>query len=178
MEKLTDIVKKFSGNVVCIGVTDGAIVKRLNANKAVSVYMIERDLKKSIFSRRKKAKVNGGKKVNMKKLRKTFKKKSVDYIICNLNEVYDYFKYFIYDSVYINKKKLYIYGDSKYIDPNRLAKRFTRYRAKVEVTSSGNSFLIVVDNSSSHGNWLQSKWYILIDSFHNLGDMISVALTS
>ncbi len=170
MENLISIVKQFTGNVVCLGVQDGRILKNLEQNKQVNVYTIERSRGKSIFSRKKKAHVkeSKSKKVNMKKLRKTFKNKSVDYI-----------KYFIYDSVVINKKKLYLYGESKYIDPKVLSKRFKRYHAKVTIIeSSSTQFLLVVDNAESRGNWFQSKWYIVIDTFHNIGDMISAALIS
>jgi len=181
LENLISIVKQFTGNVVCLGVQDGRILRNLEQNKQVNVYTIERSRGKSIFSRKKKAHVkeSKSKKVNMKKLRKTFKKKSVDYIVCDINEIYDYFKYFIYDSVVINKKKLYLYGESKYIDPKVLSKRFKRYHAKVTIIeSSSTQFLLVVDNAESRGNWFQSKWYIVIDTFHNIGDMISAALIS
>ncbi len=181
MEKLSNIVKEFTGNVLCLGVKENSILKNLSNNDNISVYTIERKLSKRIFSKRKKAKVvkdEKGKKINIKKLRKTFKKKSIDYIVCDINEIYDYFKYFIYDSVVINKKKLYLYGDSKYIDPNVLAKRFERYYAKTEVFISDNQFIIIVDNETSKGSWMKSKCYIIVDTFHNMGDMISAALIS
>lgn len=181
MKKLADIVKSMTGDVVCLGVKDTSIIHALEKNKKTDVFLIERELKKSIFSRKKKAKIKGqtkAKKVNMKKLRKTFKKKSVDYIICDFNEIFDYFKYFIYDSTVINKGKLYLYGYSKYIDANRIGERFKRFHSEVTVTVSGENFLIIVDNKNSKGNWLKAKWYIIIDTFHNIGDMISAALIS
>lgn len=181
MEKLSSIVKEFTGNVLCIGVQDSAVLKTLERNSKASVYMIDRTIKKGIFSKRKRAKMakdQKGKKINMKKLRKTFKKKSVDYIVCDINEIYDYFKYFLYDSVVINKKKLYLYGNSKYIDPHVLAKRFERYHASTTVTTSDDTFMLVVEQENSKGNWLKAKFYIIIDTFHNLGDMISAALIS
>ncbi len=181
MEKLADIVKTFTGNVLCLGVHEDSVLKNLGYNTKASVYTIERNFKKGIFSRGKKAKVaqdEKGKKINMKKLRKTFKKKSVDYIVCDISEIYDYFKYFIYDSVVINKKKLYLYGNSKYIDPQELAKRFKRYHANAVVSSVDNEFIIAVDNEFSRGNWFKAKWYVIIDTFHNMGDMISAALIS
>ncbi len=181
MKKLTDIVKDMTGEVVCFGVKDEAIMNLLQRNKNTNAFLINREPRKSIFTRRKKVKIDGqkkGKKMNMKKIRKTFKKKSVDYILCDFNEIYDYFKYFIYDSTVINKGKLYLYGKSKYIDANRIGKRFERFHGEVTVSITGEDFLIIVDNHNSKGNWLKAKWYIIIDSFHNLGDMISAALIS
>lgn len=181
MKKISNVVKTFTGNVLCLGVQDEGILKNLGSNSKVNVYTIERNYTRSIFFRKKRSKVakdKKGKKINMKKLRKTFKKKSIDYIVCDISEIYDYFKYFIYDSVVINKKKLYLYGDSKYIDPKVLGKRFERYHAKVEVSTSSTEFLLIIDNEFSRGNWLKAKWYIIVDTFHNLGDMISAALIS
>ncbi len=181
MEKLTDIVKKMTGEVVCFGVKEENIINLLQKNQNVNAFLINREPRKSIFTRRKKVKIGNqkkGKKLNMKKIRKTFKKKSVDYIICDFNEIYDYFKYFIYDSTVINKGKLYLYGNSKYVDANRLGNRFKRFHSEVTVSITGEDFLIIVDNTNSKENWIKAKWYIIIDSFHNLGDMISAALIS
>lgn len=178
MERLNKDLKSFTGNVLCIGVTDQKIIRQLMKNSKISLYSIDRNPHKGLFSRNKKAKLNGSQKINMKKLRKKFKKKSVDYIVCNLNEIYDYFKYFLYDSVYINRKKLYLYGSSKYIDPKVLAKRFERYHAKTFVETIGEEFLIIIHNEKSFGSFWKAKWYLLVDTFHNLGDMISQALIS
>lgn len=178
MQKLAEIVKTFKGEVLCIGVEDTSILKALSHNNQVNVFTLDRKISTGLFFKKKKVKTKSGKKVNMTKMRKSFKKKSIDYMVCDINSIYDYFKYFIYDSVVINKKKLYLYGYSKYLDPNTLAKRFERYHAKVEVSSQGNQFLLIIDNENSKGNWLKAKWYVLVDSFHNLGDLISTALTS
>ncbi len=178
MERLKEDLKNFSGNVLCVGLKDKKMLNILMKNNTINLYSIDRNPAKGLFSRSKKAKMNGSQKINMKKMRKKFKKKSVDYIVCNINEIYDYFKYFLYDSVYINRKKLYLYGESKYIDPNVLAKRFQRYHAKTFVETMGQEFLIIVDNEKSRCSFLKAKWYVIVDSFHNMGDMISQALIS
>lgn len=179
MLNLADTVKEFSGNVVCLGVTENHILKNLGKNKNAVVFTIDRDPSKSLFFRHRKTKVKEkGKKINIRKLRKTFKRKSVDYIVCNFNEISDSFKYFIYDSVVINRGTLYLYGDSKYVDAKQLSKRFKRFHAKAESFTSGDYFLIVVDNRTSRGNWIKYRWYLVVDTFHNLGDMISAALIS
>ncbi len=179
MNSLKEEVRKFTGKVLCIGTFEDSILYSLRKNHKVEVYTIERTVSKGgLFRRQSKTRLQDGKKVNMKKLRKRFKKKSIDYMLCNINDIYEYFKYFLYDSVYINKKELYVYGESKYIDPNVLAKRFQRYHATVEVSHSGDKFLLIVHNEHSKGNWLKAKFYVIVDTFHNMGDMISAALIS
>lgn len=178
MKKIVDETKNFFGNVLCIGIKDEKILTPLRKKEDLNVFTVDRNPKKGIFSRRKKAKTKDGKIVNIKKLRKTFKKKSIDFMICDINEIYDYFKYFIGDSVIINRGKLYIYGTSAYIDPNVLAKRYKRYKASVEIIVDNDNFLLVINNKHSKTNWFKNRVLVFIDTFHNIGDMISTALIS
>lgn len=175
--KLLDDAKKFTGNVVCVGVTNDDLLMTLSKNKKASVYTIDFTKRHGFFSR-KKTKTADGKKVNIKKLRKTFKDKSVDNLIFDFNEMYDYFKYFISDSVTIGRGKVYIYGESRFIDPKNLIKRYKRYCTEAFLEVDGDSFLIVIDVENAKTNWLKNKFYLVVDTFHNIGDMISVALIS
>jgi len=104
--ELKKICKDFSGNVLTIGLDFPTVVQVLEKNEKI---------KKSYsmtFNGKKRAKnyENGarGKTVSIKKIRKIFKKKKIDYIICNIEDVSKFLRTFIRDSVYINKTKLYI----------------------------------------------------------------------
>lgn len=178
MKKIIEDTKNFFGNVLCIGITDENILAPLRKKNNLNVFTIDYLPNKGIFSRRKKIKTKDGKKVNIKKLRKTFKTKSIDFMICNLNEIYSYFKYFIGDSVIVNRGILYIYGTSSYIDPKVLASRYKRYGAVVEIEIDNDNFLLIVNNKHSKTNWFKNRFLIFIDTFHNIGDMISTALIS
>ena len=78
-----DITKCLSGNVLGIGV-DEKITNILNNNERI----IECNLLDSTNTNQKKG-TNGKKtkKINIKKIRKIFKKKRVDYIICEINSI-------------------------------------------------------------------------------------------
>lgn len=175
--KLLDDAKKFTGNVVCVGVTNEDLLRTLSKNKGASIFTIDFTKRHGFFSR-KKTKTADGRKVNIKKLRKTFKDKSVDTLIFDFNEMYDYFKYFISDSVAIGRGKVYIYGESRFIDPKNLINRYKRYGTKAFLEVDGDSFLIVIDVEKAKSNWFKNKIYLVVDTFHNIGDMISVALIS
>lgn len=175
--KLLDDAKKMTGNVVCVGVTNEDLLHTLSKNKKASVYTIDFTKRHGFFSR-KKTKIADGRKVNIKKLRKTFRDKSVDTLIYDFNEMYDYFKYFISDSVTIGRGKVYIYGESRFIDPKNLIKRYKRYGTKTLLEVDGDSFLIVIDVENAKTNWFKDRFYLVVDTFHNIGDMISVALIS
>lgn len=178
MKTLINDSANFTGNILCVGVTDDKLLNSLNRLSGANIFTVDRAPKRKLFFKRRKVKTNNSKNVNIKKLRKTFKKKSIDYMVCDLNEMYEYFKYILGDSVIINKKALYIYGQSKHIDPKILSNRYKRYGASVKVEIENDSFLIIVDNKKSKTNWFKNKFYVIIDTFHNIGDMISVALTS
>lgn len=176
--KLIEEAKKFVGNVVCVGVKNNDLLAALNQNKKASIYTVDPCGKRKLFSSRKKTKTNDGKKINIKKLRKTFKNKSIDHLVYDLNEMYEYFKYFIGDSILITRGKIYIYGNSHFIDPKTLMKRYKRYNTTVYLEIDGDNFTIAIDATESKTNWLKNRIYLIIDTFHNIGDMISVVLIS
>jgi len=150
----------------------------LAKNKDADVLTINRIIKKSFFFKNKKLFMPDGKKIKIKKLRKAFKKKTVDYIICDYNAIEDYFKYIIGNTVDINSKTLYIYGTATLTDPKDIAKRFERYNAEVKLTVNNEDFVIIVNNEKSKTNWFKNKLYFIKDTCHNIGDLISASLVS
>lgn len=176
-KNLLEIIKKLEGNIIGIGLDD-KLLSGFTKNNLVNVYTIERDEKVSALCKNKKRKTNSGKTINIKKLYKYFKKDSVDYIICNIEEVNDYLKYFIKDSVYLNNKKIYLYGPKEKIDCDLLKKRYKRYKSNVEIKEFKDSVLLIIDNSNSKSNWVLDKIYFIKDTFYNLAEFISNILIS
>ena len=111
-KKLEEILKKLTGNVLIIGLDD-ILISHINQDKLKSLYSFETNEKKGLKIGTK-FKTNKGKKVSIKKLRKQFKRKSVDYIILNYDTIVKYYKYIIKDTIYLNNNKLYIYSNDKY----------------------------------------------------------------
>ena len=82
--KLLDDAKKFTGNVVCVGVTNNDLLNVLAKNKKASVYTIDFTKRHGFLSRKKTKKVDG-KKGNIKKLRfALLKHTSSFFIILNI----------------------------------------------------------------------------------------------
>lgn len=178
MKRLVEDIKKFKGNVVSIGINDDNIQKNLRKNKEISLFELEINTKRKLFSRRKRVKVSEGKSVKIKKFRSAFKKKTIEYVIIDLNNVFDYYKYMASNSIYICKKKIYIYGNSDYVDAKAVEKKFKRYKTKIESLQDDNEYLVIVDVSKAKFSLIKEKFYIIVDTFINLGDMISYFLTS
>ena len=107
-----------------------------------------------------------------------FKKKKIDFIICNFEDIGRFLRTFIKDSVYINKSKLYIYGYTKDIDLELLEKRYKRYNTKIEILEFENQILITIDNSNAKNNPFKDFGYYICDIGYSLINLIGDLLIS
>ena len=171
---LIDIIKNLKGNVLTIGIDD-KLLNGFNKNKLVNVYTL--DKARGIFSKSKKRKTEKGKTINIKKLKKYFNKKSLDYVICDWYEIEPYIKYVVRDIVYLNCNKLYIYGD-KSMDIDIITKRFKRYGSKLNIKEFKDTIVIEINNIESKTNFLKNKLYYCTDTLYNLVEFISNLLVS
>jgi len=172
-----NVIKKFKGNVLTIGVDDDYILKYMNNNSNINVFTIDKDKGNRII-KRKKRKMNSSKNINIKKLKKYFYKKSIDYIICDITEIKDYIKYFVPNSIYLNCNKLYIYGNNDIIDVETIIKKYKRYKTTIDVKLYKDDYIITIDNTKSKNKRLREKFYFIKDTFINLADFISTILVS
>lgn len=104
--------------------------------------------------------------IKIKKIRKVFKKKKIDYIICNYDEINNYFNTFIKDSIYINKKKIYYFGN---VDIDLLKYKYGRYNTNIIIK---NKNLIEIDVSKAKNNFFKDNYYRLKDFKDKLVELI------
>ena len=160
MNKLKNIIKNLEGNVLGIGLNENLISAIEKNNRIIECNLLNScakgKFKKSFFN----------KTIKIKKIRKIFKKKKVDYIICNYDEINNYFNTFIKDSIYINKNKLYFYGN---IDVNLLKLKYGRYNTKINLIDKN---IIEIDNSLAKNNFLKDNYYRFIDFKNHLVEII------
>ena len=169
---LNDEIKKLQGNVVCIGVNNKKLLKLLKSNNKIGLYELVRYKKSGLFSHKRRVKMPDGKSVKIKKFRRLFKKKSINHLLIDLNNIFDYYKYIA------AKGTIIIYGESDYLNASLVAQKFRRYTKNITTKQNGNKYCVIVDASDTKYRWLKDKYYIIIDTFHNLGDFISYFLTS
>lgn len=166
--KIYDITKCLSGNVLGIGV-DEKISQLLEQNERI----LNCNLLNSQVSSTKQTKKSKEKKISIKKIRKTFKKKNVDFIICNIEETKKFINSFIRDSIYINKNLLYIYNIKDEETKEELIKKYKRYNTKIEEIKDKNSIILKIDNKNSKTNKLKDIKYKIIDALLSLFNLIS-----
>ena len=157
---MIDVIKKLSGNVVGIGLDD-KLVKEIEKNNLIT----NCNLLDSYTKKEKKLKGIKGKTINIKKLRKVFKKKKVDYIICNYSVLEKYLITFVSDSVYINLKKIYFYNIK---ETDVLIKKYKRYNTIIKNTKE----YLEIDNSNSKTNKFKDIYYTTIDFINRIIEII------
>lgn len=152
MKKINDIIKQFNGNVLGIGL-DEKILKQLNKNNKIT----ECNLLNNVT----KGKGYGfSKTIKIKKIRKYFKKKSVDFILCNYEVMSKYLNSFVKNSIYLNDFKIYYYGDC---DVDKLIKRYSRYDTKINVYKEKEFYILEIDCSNAKNKILKEKIYSVVD---------------
>ena len=114
----------------------------------------------------------GGKETaNVKKLKKSFKKKSIDNIVCNYEYIKRFTKQFVRDSVYLNRGKIYIYGDKD--DITDLVNKYKRYTTDIEELEDKGKFLLIANNSNAKNNKIKDMGYYIIDTMSNVANVIA-----
>ncbi len=167
--KIYDIARLVSGNVLGIGV-DEKITQILEQNNKILNCNLLNPKSKTGKTTSKKEK---SKKIRVKRIRKIFKKKKVDFIICNIEEIKPYLKTFIRDSIYINKDMLYIYNIKDEELKEELIKKYKRYNTKIEEIKEKDNLILKIDNKNSKTNILKDYFYLIIDTLISLFNLIS-----
>jgi len=163
-KSLYSIISDMSGFVLAIGVDD-KLVEKIDKNKNIT----NCDALNYVSNKNSKEKGKKLKKISIKNLRKIYKKKNVDYIICNYEHINKFLNTFVKDSVYINKTKLYFYGD---IDKELILKKYQRYDTKIDIKDYKDTCIIEIDNTNSKNNKLKEIKYGIVDGFNHIIEVI------
>ncbi len=178
MQELNEIGKNLKGSVLVIGFNDKSkLVKDLKNNKHLNiVYTLTNDIKgKNKKNKKKKKKLNGERNIDIKKLRKEFKKQTFDYIICEFDIITPFFRSFIKNSILVAKEKVYLYVEGMDYDHEQIFYRYERYGAKVFKTGVKEEYLfeIKVNNvkvpvSKSFRYWFKDLGYDFVEFIGNI----------
>lgn len=175
MRKLIYEIKDLKGYVLGVGILKNKILTELNKNDYVEVNILtNNNISIPASSKLKPDSSKKGKKIVIKKLKKYFKKKKPDYIICNIDDVKSYLKYFVKDSLYITKQRIYIYSDSKDVDLKDIEKKYLRYTKSVEIINDA----ILIDTTNYNPNIFKNACYYFVDTLVAIYDFIANVIAS
>ena len=167
---LYEEIKKMEGNVLAIGIDD-KLINAIKKNKKVNAFEISKSERFSLFQKKKRKLASSGKIINIKKLHKYFKKKSINYMIIDYEQILKHYKYVFKDSIYLSNGKLYFYLN-KDIDIDYLLK-YKRYNSKIEIKEYDNTKLVIIDNSDVTFSRVKNRLYLIGDTFNNFFDFVS-----
>lgn len=154
------ILKQAHGNVLGIGL-DEKCVAIIEQNDNITECNLLNSYSKATASSGKKK----GKTITIKKIRKYFKKKKVDIIMCYYEEINKYLNSFVKDSIYINKETLCFFGN---LDKEEIAKRYNRYETVINFKDYKDGSIVIIDNSKAKNNRLKEVFYSIIDTIHKI----------
>lgn len=168
-------IKKMDGFFLGIGISEELEekVKKINFSTITLLESKDKPKKKLVKKENKKRffKFDNKETVSVKKLRKSFKKKSIDVILCDYKYIKKYTKNFVIDSVYLNKGKLLIYGNDENIED--LIYKYKRYTDDIEVINKDGFFLIIVNNEKTKNFILKDIFYLTVDSLSGCANVIT-----
>lgn len=165
-KELEKIIKNLKGNLIGIGIKEEKLIKLIEKNDNI----FECNLLDCIdINNEEKGK---NKKIKIKKLRKKFKKRKTNYIICNYKRINEIKEKFIYDSIYICNKEIYLYSE-EYIES--IERRYNRF-CKTEIIKNSDGFIYKISINKKM-NKFNEIYYKLIDNIISLIDFISNLLT-
>jgi len=162
-KELNKIIKEISGNVVVIGL-DNKLLEKLEQNDNIlncySLGVVKEGKRKFGF---------GSKTIKIKNIRKKFKKKKIDYVICEYDVIKKYLNTFVKDSVYINKNKLYFYGN---VNIELIKDRYNRYDTTIEVKEYKDKYIVSIDNQKAKNNLIKDTYYRMYDFINKTIELI------
>ena len=135
-DEIKKILKKLKGSLLGIGINDPSMFDIIEKNDNINLCYLLSNNEKNNSKKFKMYKKNRTKKINIKKLSKYFRIKSIDYIVCDYNVVKKYIRSFQGESVYINKKKIYLYGNIN--DLGNLKEKYERFAKDIKLKKIDN----------------------------------------
>lgn len=168
---LEKIIVNINGKVVCIGNLDEFLLKKLGQNTNITYC----DLLNCNTNSSGKGK-SKQKSLTMKDFKKFYKKKRINYLICDINEIKKHLPMFLQSSIYINKDKIYIYGSKNDYDVQKLQKKYKRYNVQINLTEKNDDFVLEVNTNNAKNKFFKDKIYFIIDNLEifidKIGDII------
>lgn len=165
-KKLLEIINNLKGTLLLVGCQDENLLDATLENDDIGQCYILSNIsltgKKFNITKRGK-----NKKVNIKKIKKQFRKKSLDTIVCNYETIKQFNRSFVPNSIYLCHETIYMYGSKEDMENAKI--KYHRYTDKIETikTKEGNLLKINVQNAKNH---------FLKDTIYKIKDFTSDAL--
>ena len=176
-QELLKIINNLGGNVFTLGLIDKELISAIQNNKNITYYLML-NINQTV-QYEKSTKYKPTKKIKIKKIRKTNKKKKIDYTVCEISDIKYHFRTFINDTIYFNKKKIFYYGNISEYDLDDLIKKYRRYMVEVNLTKyPSGEFILEIDTTYAKTNKIKGLFYRIVDFITMIIDFFADFLLS
>lgn len=164
-------VKKLYGKLSAFGTIYDNILDLIDSSNNILSCDLISEYTSSIFGKKENGTIS--KRFNIKKLKKIYKKKSIDTFIINLDEFDRYKKTLIRDSIYVCKSSIIIFSENKDYDIDTIITRYKRYNSNSSYIECLDGFIIYIDCSNSKNRKFMNKLYYIKDCIYDIVETIS-----
>lgn len=175
-KELIKILKKIEGRVLVIGQNTSALNKVILENN--NIYSCDIF---SINSGSGKSKKNTGelnekkdRQIILRNIDKEYKKKDLDYIFCDIEVIQKEVNYFIKNSLFLSKHKIYIYGNVSDYDLETLMDRYKKYNLEMNLNKKDKTYILEITSNSKYKKFKTKKNLIL----YNMVDLLNKLIDS
>lgn len=142
INSLKKIIKSMDGQVLAVGLKEEKILDLIVNNKKIKgCFLLDSNLIKGSGSGKEE-------KIFFSELSKKLGKKKTDYIIADINSIKKELRHFVRNSIDINSKKMYVYGNINDIELDEFKNYYERYKCNIQTIIDKDDFILEIDNTN------------------------------
>ncbi len=165
--ELKEIIKVMNGKLLLIGNYSNKLKEIIDNNENI---LFCDELTSNVVDGKGKGKT---KRLNIKKIKKHYKKNKINNTIVNFEEVKEYKNTFVKDSTYITKGNIIV------IDKNSdetIFNMYKRYTKDIKIINCLDGRIFVINSSKAKNNKIKDMYYfihdLIIDIFDTIGNLL------
>ncbi len=165
--ELKEIIKVMNGKLLLIGNYSNKLKEIIDNNENI---LFCDELTSNVVDGKGKGKT---KRLNIKKIKKHYKKNKINNTIVNYEEIKDYKNTFVKDSTYITKGNIIV------IDKNSdetIFNMYKRYTKDIKIINCLDGKIFVINSSKAKNNKIKDMYYfihdLIIDIFDTIGNLL------
>lgn len=165
--ELKEIIKVMNGKLLLVGNYSNKLKEIIDNNENI---LFCDELTSNVVDGKGKGKT---KKLNIKKIKKHYKKNKINNTIVNFEEVKEYKNTFVKDSTYITKGNIIV------IDKNSdetIFNMYKRYTKDIKIINCLDGKIFVINSSKAKNNKIKDMYYfihdLIIDIFDTIGNLL------